>query len=51
MAKVDAYDSMTSERPYRKALPPENAIAELYQCSGTQFDPALADKFVEIMLK
>ena len=49
MAIVDAYDSMTSDRPYRKALPPENAIAELLRCSGTQFDPVLIDKFVEII--
>lgn len=49
MAIVDAYDSMTSDRPYRKALPPENAIAELYRCSGTQFDPVLVDKFIEII--
>jgi diguanylate cyclase (GGDEF)-like protein/PAS domain S-box-containing protein len=49
MAIVDAYDSMTSDRPYRKALPPENAIAELLRCSGTQFDPVLVDKFVEII--
>ncbi len=48
MAIVDTYDSMTSDRPYRKALPPENAIAELYRYSGTQFDPFLVDKFVEI---
>ncbi|HAG10516.1 MAG TPA: hypothetical protein DCK76_03830 [Desulfotomaculum sp.] len=49
MAIVDAYDSMTSDRPYRKAMPPEDAITELLQCSGTQFDPLLVHKFVEII--
>jgi diguanylate cyclase (GGDEF)-like protein/PAS domain S-box-containing protein len=49
MAIVDAYDSMTSDRPYRKALPPEDAVTELLRCSGTQFDPVLVDKFVEII--
>lgn len=43
---VDAYDVMTNERPYKKALSKEIAIAELNRCSGTQFDPTLVDIFI-----
>ena len=45
---VDAYDAMTNDRPYRKALKKDFAIKELLSCSGTQFDPYLVDKFVKI---
>jgi diguanylate cyclase (GGDEF)-like protein len=45
---VDAYDAMTSDRVYRGRLSPEEALAELERCAGTQFDPnvvsALADE-------
>jgi putative nucleotidyltransferase with HDIG domain len=34
----DAFDAMTSDRPYRKAVPIESALAELWRCTGTQFD-------------
>jgi two-component system, cell cycle response regulator len=37
----DAYDAMTSERPYSPARDPEAALAELQECGGTQFDPEL----------
>jgi len=43
----DTYDAMTSDRPYRKALPTEVALAELTKHSGSQFDPALIDIFIE----
>ncbi len=36
---ADAYDAMTSDRPYERALPAEVAVAEITRCSGTQFDP------------
>ncbi|MDA8145411.1 MAG: HD domain-containing protein [Thermaerobacter sp.] len=36
---VDAFDAMTSDRPYRKALTVEQALAELTRAAGTQFDP------------
>jgi HD-GYP domain-containing protein (c-di-GMP phosphodiesterase class II) len=42
----DAYDAMTSDRSYRKALPREAAIAELRAGSGTQFDPRVVDALV-----
>jgi HD-GYP domain-containing protein (c-di-GMP phosphodiesterase class II) len=42
----DAYNAMTSDRSYRKALPAEQAQAELRACSGTQFDPRVVDALV-----
>ena len=39
---------MTSTRSYRKALSHEVAIEEIKKCAGSQFDPVLAQKFVEI---
>lgn len=46
---VDAYDAMTSDRPYRKAMSREDALREIRTCSGMQFDPDLADIFLEMM--
>ncbi len=46
---IDAYDAMTSDRPYRKAMNSPDAIAEIRRCSGTQFDPELAAQFVEMI--
>jgi HD-GYP domain-containing protein (c-di-GMP phosphodiesterase class II) len=43
----DAYDAMTTNRPYRNALPREEAIRRLKQDSNTQFDPELVDVFVK----
>jgi HD-GYP domain-containing protein (c-di-GMP phosphodiesterase class II) len=48
---VDAYDAMTSDRPYRKALSKETAIKELKRCSGTQFDPDLVNNFILLLQK
>jgi len=45
---ADCFDAMTSSRTYRKALPLEVAMTEIQRCSGTQFDPALADAFLRI---
>jgi len=47
VALSDAFDAMTSTRPYRKALPLDYAIAELVKGKGKQFDPFLVDVFVE----
>jgi diguanylate cyclase (GGDEF)-like protein len=44
---ADAYDAMTSERVYRRPLTREQAISELRNCSGTQFDPAVVSVFVD----
>src|SRR6056297_107786 len=50
---ADAYDAMTSERPYRRPLTSEEASKELRRCKGSQFDPTLVDPFIEqvIMIK
>lgn len=48
LAVVDAYDSMTTDRPYRAALPPAEALARLHVAAGEQFDPRLVDLWVEI---
>ena len=44
---ADAFDAMTSLRPYRPALTVDQALAELERCAGTQFDPQLARTFVD----
>lgn len=44
---ADAYDAMTSKRPYRRPLTVEEAINELRRCKGSQFDPGLVDPFIE----
>ncbi len=46
LAVVDAFDAMTHERPYRKALSREEALAEVRRCTGTQFDPAVVEVFL-----
>jgi len=43
---ADAYDAMTSDRPYRAALSPEIALAELRRGAGRQFDPDLVETFI-----
>ena len=48
IAIADTYDAMTSTRSYRVALSHQTAINEIEKCAGTQFDPTLAKKFVEI---
>jgi HD-GYP domain-containing protein (c-di-GMP phosphodiesterase class II) len=47
MALVDAYSAMILDRPYRKALTDEEAVAELRQNASTQFDPELVEPFVQ----
>jgi HD domain len=46
IAVADAYEAMTTPRPYRRAVPPEAAVAELRAASGTQFDPAVVEAFI-----
>jgi len=50
IAVADAYDAMTSDRAYRKAMSREEAINEIIKCSGTQFNPEVAKVFVEKVL-
>lgn len=44
---IDAFDAMTNNRPYRKAISKENAFAELNHNAGAQFDPELVEIFIE----
>ncbi len=48
---ADAFDAMTSDRPYRNALPPSVALKELKSCTGTQFDPKVVAAFIRIYPK
>jgi diguanylate cyclase (GGDEF)-like protein/PAS domain S-box-containing protein len=49
LAIVDSFDAMTNDRPYRKAMPAEEALAELEKYAGTQFDPQLVGVFLEMI--
>lgn len=51
VAIADSYDTMVTDRPYRKALSKKVAIAEIKKNAGTQFDPNIAKFFVETILK
>jgi len=50
IALVDSYDAMISERPYRKALSKQEALAEIKKNMGQQFDPQIARIFIEKVL-
>jgi HD-GYP domain-containing protein (c-di-GMP phosphodiesterase class II) len=49
LAIVDAFDSMTNDRPYRKAMPVAEVQEELQRCAGSQFDPQLVPIFLQMM--
>jgi HD-GYP domain-containing protein (c-di-GMP phosphodiesterase class II) len=49
IAVADSWDAMTSNRPYRTALDPEIALAELLRGRGTQWDPAVVDAFTRTL--
>jgi len=51
IAVADAFDAMTSERPYRKAYSKEYTISKLKETSGTQFDPQIVKAFLEVLKK
>ncbi|MBN1494055.1 MAG: HD domain-containing protein [Candidatus Omnitrophica bacterium] len=48
---VDAFHAMISDRPYRKGLPYDEAIAELKKWSGRQFDPSVVEAFLKVLQK
>jgi response regulator RpfG family c-di-GMP phosphodiesterase len=47
-AVVDAFDAMTADRPYSKAIPFDAARAEIVRCAGTHFDPAVVSSFLRV---
>jgi HD-GYP domain-containing protein (c-di-GMP phosphodiesterase class II) len=47
MAVVDTFDAMTSDRPYRKAKTFKQALDEIRDCAGTQFDPDISQLFLK----
>ncbi len=49
IAVCDAYHAMTTNRPYRQALPVDDAIRELERCSGSQFDPEVVEHFLVVL--
>ncbi|MEW6681186.1 MAG: HD-GYP domain-containing protein, partial [bacterium] len=49
LAVADAFDAMTSDRPYRSAMSKEDAIGVLKKCSGTQFDPKVVEIFISLI--
>jgi putative nucleotidyltransferase with HDIG domain len=51
VAVCDAFDAMTSDRPYRQGMPAEVAFAEVEKQRGMQFDPSIADAFLKIRQK
>ena len=48
LAVADTYDAMTSDRPYRRKRNRVDAISEIEQCSGSQFDPQVVKAFIEV---
>lgn len=49
LAIIDAFDAMTSSRPYRKPKSQEDAIKEIKKCAGSQFDPHIAEIFLQVL--
>ena len=49
IAVADAFDAMTVERPYRKAVGREETLREIVRCAGTQFDPAVVEAFTSVI--
>ena len=47
-AVIDVFDALTHERPYKKAWPIEDALAEIQKCAGTHFDPRVVAAFFQL---
>jgi len=47
LAVADSFDAMTSDRPYRAAMPAQSAVSEIKRCSSTQFDPVVVAAFLK----
>jgi len=48
LAVADAFDAMTSPRPYGRPMAPEHALDEIDRCAGSQFDPQVAELFLGV---
>ena len=51
VAITDSYDVMTSARAYKTAMSEKDAVRELKRCAGTQFDPVLVEKLIEVLVE
>jgi putative nucleotidyltransferase with HDIG domain len=49
LAIVDCFDALTSDRPYRRSLPHDRAVAMIVERRGTMYEPAIADAFLRIV--
>ncbi|GAB6158417.1 hypothetical protein JCM39194_16170 [Desulfotomaculum varum] len=47
---ADAFEAMTSDRSYRRRFSIDQALAELRRCAGSQFDPAIVDNFIKLVI-
>ncbi len=50
VAVCDAFDAMTTDRPYRKRIDEREALEELKRCAGTQFDAAVVEAFDRVLM-
>jgi HD-GYP domain-containing protein (c-di-GMP phosphodiesterase class II) len=48
---ADSYDAMTTDRPYRRAMPAEKALEEIRRYTGTWYDPEVAEAFQDMLLE
>jgi HD-GYP domain-containing protein (c-di-GMP phosphodiesterase class II) len=51
VAICDAFDAMTTDRPYRQPVAEEDAVQELRRCAGTQFDPMVVEAFCRVIAR
>ncbi len=49
IAVADAFDAMTTDRPYRKGMPPWEALEEIVKNAGKQFDPEVVEAFKQVI--
>ena len=49
VAVADVFDSLTHERPYKRALSMEASVEEISSCRGSHFDPQVVDAFLDVV--